>query len=1077
MDTEGITYLIYDKCIGTNHTFFNEQTQQYTVEKIMSAPGTEYLIGHHAVEFSKNFFDAQTALPDNLDKELYSIHIFKMTIEGSSELGVFTIIGINNKKLLNIISKQPSDNSPIDIPNKHFLVTLCRFHINYNNCTQNKKKACGDDIAITDSVQQIIKTVMDKTNHIVDPIIENPKCITTELFGYQKKSINWMRDKEVTSKKIVFNLNSEIAFGDVYFDLNRQTFNTTNDRKTLTFYGGCLIDEVGLGKTVQMTALSLLNVLRDKDTKYINDKIDPIRFISRATLILCPNQLCGQWKRELTKMISKEHDPKIISLLTKVHYDKFTYEDLCNADFVLVSYSFLDNQNFLKTWLSKVSTIKSYHKNSPGSFNLVAVKKVLEDMGTTLLKDESNLQSKNPNVLLINWSRIIVDEFHEIYTVSKHCHMMNLLQLFKGHYKWCVTGTPFEKNENCMIKMVDFITNYANDYGNKIFLNQDIVYHLTNNCFRRNTKKSVKEEFELPPIEEEIVWLKFSATERMMYNAYLANPNNDKFSIFLRQLCCHPQLAQETKDALANCKTLADIEKMMVAHYKTSMDSSYKKYRNMMKRIRLVKKKITKIEKRQKKAQLKKAGYEVSSSESESESDESDMSDIELDDDDEEVGNNIKNVYSDDEYDEIEVKASAPKKLIKISKENEDDILKMILMGGGGNQSTITLDNLRASLGELETRLAVLKKDYDGKRTTYAFYKNVVDRIRKTAVQDDGSESDTESECDEHVEDDGTQIMNVLDKQVNSQNKNKNDSDSDSDSGSDEDEETCGICLCEISENDIGVTKCGHLFHYQCIKTVITQRHQCPYCRKAVRDDEVFMISYEIKKKKEIKKNKEQKNKEELINEYGTKLANLICYLKSTDKHRILFSQWDSLLRKVGKIMSDNGIKNVFCRGNVYQRDKALREFEQDDKIKVIMLSSESAASGTNLTKATEVILLDPVYGNYEYRKNTEWQAIGRAHRLGQKHRVKVVRFVIKDTIEEEIYNANKEEDKDKKQHIKIFETSDDTIILNKKQTENENNSDDISDTEHDENEEVMTVKPPKKTIKKAKKTICDDDI
>jgi len=115
---------------------------------------------------------------------------------------------------------------------------------------------------------------------------------------------------------------------------------------------------------------------------------------------------------------------------------------------------------------------------------------------------------------------------------------------------------------------------------------------------------------------------------------------------------------------------------------------------------------------------------------------------------------------------------------------------------------------------------------------------------------------------------------------------------------------------------------------------------------------------------------------------------------------------------KVGKILQDNNIKNVFCKGNCYQRDKAIREFNSDSEIKVIMLSSDSAAAGTNLTKAGQVILLDPIYGKYEYRKKQEKQAIGRAHRLGQNKNIKVVRFIIRNSIEEEIYKMNIKEDK-----------------------------------------------------------------
>ena len=144
------------------------------------------------------------------------------------------------------------------------------------------------------------------------------------------------------------------------------------------------------------------------------------------------------------------------------------------------------------------------------------------------------------------------------------------------------------------------------------------------------------------------------------------------------------------------------------------------------------------------------------------------------------------------------------------------------------------------------------------------------------------------------------------------------------------------------------------------------------------------------------------------------------------------------MFANVGEVLDDYGIKNVFCKGNVWQRDKAIREFNSDKNIKVIMLSSESAASGTNLTKAEMVILLDPVYGTYEYRRNTEWQAIGRAYRMGQTKQVQVVRFIVKNTVEEEIYNMNKSMDKETNGStgMSISELSDDKITLDKEKIE-----------------------------------------
>ena len=67
-----------------------------------------------------------------------------------------------------------------------------------------------------------------------------------------------------------------------------------------------------------MTTLSLLNQSKNDSYYQYSD-----RLYSRATLVICPNQLCGQWKREIEKMVKLNLN--IISILTKVHFDKYTY--------------------------------------------------------------------------------------------------------------------------------------------------------------------------------------------------------------------------------------------------------------------------------------------------------------------------------------------------------------------------------------------------------------------------------------------------------------------------------------------------------------------------------------------------------------------------------------------------------------------------------------------------------------------------------------------------------------------------------------------------------------------------------
>ena len=123
----------------------------------------------------------------------------------------------------------------------------------------------------------------------------------------------------------------------------------------------------------------------------------------------------------------------------------------------------------------------------------------------------------------------------------------------------------------------------------------------------------------------------------------------------------------------------------------------------------------------------------------------------------------------------------------------------------------------------------------------------------------------------------------------------------------------------------------------------------------------------------------------------------------------IIFSQWDFMLSLIGKTLSENGIANCFVKGNVWSRNSAINKFKNGtssgEDNKVIMLSLKNAASGTNLTEATHLFFVEPINGSKEEIAAIEGQAIGRACRLGQKQKVQLYRVLIKDTIEEDIYN------------------------------------------------------------------------
>ncbi|KAJ6288674.1 hypothetical protein OIU76_024623 [Salix suchowensis] len=53
------------------------------------------------------------------------------------------------------------------------------------------------------------------------------------------------------------------------------------------------------------------------------------------------------------------------------------------------------------------------------------------------------------------------------------------------------------------------------------------------------------------------------------------------------------------------------------------------------------------------------------------------------------------------------------------------------------------------------------------------------------------------------------------------------------DDGSDNEDEPC--CICQeayAAEDDLGKLKCGHGFHFNCIKRWLVEKNSCPICKK-----------------------------------------------------------------------------------------------------------------------------------------------------------------------------------------------------------------------------------------------------
>lgn len=142
---------------------------------------------------------------------------------------------------------------------------------------------------------------------------------------------------------------------------------------------------------------------------------------------------------------------------------------------------------------------------------------------------------------------------------------------------------------------------------------------------------------------------------------------------------------------------------------------------------------------------------------------------------------------------------------------------------------------------------------------------------------------------------------------------------------------------------------------------------------------------------------------------------------RSEGRQVLLFSQFVSALHELESLLASEGIRFVTLYGDTRNRDIPVRQFLSDSSITVFLISLKAGGVGLNLTSADRVILLDDWWN-----PAVEDQAMARAHRIGQKHNVLVLRLVCKDTVEEKILQLQDQ----KRQTVNLFNTTSDKLTL-----------------------------------------------
>lgn len=123
-----------------------------------------------------------------------------------------------------------------------------------------------------------------------------------------------------------------------------------------------------------------------------------------------------------------------------------------------------------------------------------------------------------------------------------------------------------------------------------------------------------------------------------------------------------------------------------------------------------------------------------------------------------------------------------------------------------------------------------------------------------------------------------------------------------------------------------------------------------------------------------------------------------------SEGHKVLlFSSFAGYLELFARFFDSRNWPYAMITGKTRNREDQVKMFQDDGKTKLFLISLKAGGTGLNLTAADYVFILDPWWN-----PAAENQALSRAHRIGQKNKVFVYRFITRKTIEEKIFGLQK---------------------------------------------------------------------